>query len=137
MPKTADTREPAMPGGAGAKPPLDPLIEVLKEMYPPHGDVPDVPPRTEGMSLQLDAGIGGFELPVGQRPAMRCEDLLVGNAAIHKLPSFSMTGATRSDAQILGQIERGRPEFEDTFSEDSVNRARKQTRETALAASKK
>jgi hypothetical protein len=29
--------------GAGAEPPLDPLIEVLKEMYPPHGDVPDVP----------------------------------------------------------------------------------------------
>jgi hypothetical protein len=59
---------------------------VLKEMYPPNGDVPDVP--------------------------------------------------ARSDAQILGQIERGRPEFEDIFSEDSVNRARKQTRETALAASK-
>jgi len=75
------------PGGAGAEPPLDPLIDVLKEMYPPNGDVPDVP--------------------------------------------------ARSDAQILGQIERCRPEFEDTFSEDAVNRARKQTRETALAASKK
>jgi hypothetical protein len=75
--------------GAGAEPSLDPLIEVLKEMYPPHGDVPDVPPS--------------------------------------------------SDAQILGQIERRRPEFEDTFSEESVNRARKQTRETALvlAGSKK
>jgi len=67
--------------------PLDPPIEVLKEMYPPNGDVPDVP--------------------------------------------------ARCDAQILGQIERRRPEFEDIFSEDSVNRARKQTRETALAASKK
>ena len=75
------------PGGAGAEPPLDPLIDVLKEMYPPNGEVPDVP--------------------------------------------------VRSDAQILGQIERRRPEFEDTFSEDAVNRARKQTRETALAASKK
>jgi hypothetical protein len=76
-----------MPGGAGTEPPLDPLIEVLKEMYPPNGDVPDVPVRT--------------------------------------------------DAQILGQIERCRPEFEDIFSEDSVNRARNQTRETILAASKK
>jgi hypothetical protein len=84
-PKPLIAREPATPGGA--EPPLDPLIEVLKEMYPPNGDVPDVP--------------------------------------------------ARSDAQILGQIERGRPEFEDIFSEDSVNRARKQTRETALAASKK
>jgi hypothetical protein len=56
-------------------------------MYPPHGDVPDMPPR--------------------------------------------------SDGQILGQIERRRPEFEDTFSEESVNSARKQTRETALAASEK
>jgi hypothetical protein len=80
-------REPTTPGGAGAEPPLDPLIEVLKEMYPPHGDVPDVP--------------------------------------------------ARSDAQLLGQIERHHPEFEDTFSEDSVSRARKQTRGTALAASKK
>ena len=26
------------PGGAGAEPPLDPLIDVLKEMYPPNGD---------------------------------------------------------------------------------------------------
>jgi len=59
------------PGGAGAEPPLDPLIDVLKE-YPPNGEVPDVP--------------------------------------------------ARSDAQILGQIERRRPEFEDTFSEDAVNR---------------
>jgi hypothetical protein len=56
-------------------------------MYPPNGDVPDVP--------------------------------------------------ARSDAQLLGQIARHHPEFEDTFSEDSVNRARKQTRGTALAASKK
>jgi hypothetical protein len=86
-PKPLIAREPATPGGTGAEPPLDPLIEVLKEMYPPNGDIPDVP--------------------------------------------------ARSDAQILGQIERGRPEFEDIFSEDSVNRARKQTRETALAASKK
>jgi hypothetical protein len=86
-PKPLIAREPATPGGAGAEPPLDPLIEVLKEIYQPHGDVPDMPPR--------------------------------------------------SDAQILGQIERRRPEFEDTFNEDSVNRARKQTRETALAASEK
>ena len=86
-PKPLIAHEPAMPGGAGPEPPLDPLIEVLKEMYPPNGDVPDVP--------------------------------------------------ASSDAQILGQIERRRPEFEDIFSEDSVNRARKQTRETALAASKR
>jgi hypothetical protein len=82
-PKPLIASEPATPGNAGAEPPLDTLIEVLKEMYPPHGDVPDLP--------------------------------------------------ARSDAQILGQIERRRPEFEDIFSEDAVNRARKQTRETALA----
>jgi hypothetical protein len=38
-PKPLIAREPATPGGAGAEPPLDSLIEVLKEMYPPNGDV--------------------------------------------------------------------------------------------------
>jgi hypothetical protein len=57
-------------------------------------------------SLQLDAGVGGFELPVGLgvmlvAAVLPCvdfagEDLLVGDAAIQKLPSFSMTGATRA-----------------------------------------
>jgi hypothetical protein len=45
-PKPLIAPEPATPGGAGAEPPLDPLIEVLKEMYPPHGDVPDMPLRS-------------------------------------------------------------------------------------------
>jgi hypothetical protein len=69
------------------KPTVDPLIEVLKELYPPHGDVPDTP--------------------------------------------------FKSDTQILGQIETRRPQLADTFSPDSVNRARKLTREAALAAPKK
>jgi len=69
------------------KPKVDPLIEVLTELYPPHGDVPDTPHRT--------------------------------------------------DEWLLDKIERRRPELEDTFSPDSVGRARKLTRKAALAASQK
>jgi hypothetical protein len=69
------------------KPKVDPLVKALVELYPPHGDVPDMPPK--------------------------------------------------SDVQILGQIERRHPELKETFSEDSVNRARKLTREAALTASEK
>jgi hypothetical protein len=70
-----------------SKPKVDPLIVALKELYPPYGDVPDVP--------------------------------------------------FKSDTQILGAIEKRRPELADTFSPDSVNRARKMTREAALAVPKK
>jgi hypothetical protein len=76
---SATPRAPKPPPKPRYKPKVDPLIEALKEMYPPHGDVPDTPHKT--------------------------------------------------DTQILGRIEKFRPELEDTFSPDSVNRARKLTRE--------
>jgi hypothetical protein len=63
------------------KPKVDPLIDALKEMYSPHGDVPDTPHRT--------------------------------------------------DEWLLGKIEQHCPELEDTFSPDSVGRARKLTRKAA------
>jgi hypothetical protein len=69
------------------KPKVDPIIEVLKEIYPPHGDVPDSP--------------------------------------------------YRSDEWLLGRIEKHDRELEDTFSPDSVSRARKLTRKAALDASEK
>ena len=55
-PKPLIAREPATAGGAGAEPPLDPLIEVLREMYPPHGDVPDVPARVLDQNLCMSLG---------------------------------------------------------------------------------
>jgi hypothetical protein len=45
-PKSSLPQEEAAPNPR-RKPKVGPIIEVLMEMYPPHGDVPDEPPRTD------------------------------------------------------------------------------------------
>jgi hypothetical protein len=83
-PKSSLPQEEAAPKPR-RKPKVGPIIEVLEEMYPPHGDVPD----------------------------------------------------TLTDTQLIGKIERHRPKLEDTFSRDSVRRARELTRKAALAVAAK